>query len=80
MKQKLPRLDKSAISVGPLRNDGEEVRYWLSVDPLERLRAVETNRRMVYGERRVTSRLQRFLEVVERSPSRMNKIRKERTK
>ena len=67
MKQKLPRLDKSAISVGRVRDDREEVLYWLSVDPLERLRAVETNRRMVYGERRVTSRLQRFLEVVERS-------------
>ena len=41
----------------------EEKRYWMSKSPLERIEAIEINRRMIYGQDQVTSRLQRFLEV-----------------
>ena len=59
---RLPRLDKKTISIASLNDTEEEKRYWLSKDALERIEAIELNRRMVYGEDRVTSRLQRFLE------------------
>ena len=62
MNSKIPRLNKKAFSSGSLNDDSEEKKYWLSKKPLERLQAIEINRRMVYGENRVTSRLQRFLE------------------
>jgi hypothetical protein len=64
MKQ-LPRLNKKAISISSLYDIEEEKRFWLSKGPLERIEAIELNRRMVYGQDRVTSRLQRFLETSE---------------
>ena len=59
---RVPRLDKKAISIASLNDTEEEKSYWLSKNVLERIAAIELNRRMVYGEDRVTSRLQRFLE------------------
>ena len=64
----LPRLDKKTISIGSLNEKEEEKSYWLSKGALERIEAIELNRRMVYGEDRVTSRLQRFLETSQLSP------------
>jgi hypothetical protein len=61
----LPRLNKDIIKVTSLDDIEEEKRYWLSKDPLERIEAVEINRRMVYGQDRTASRLQRFLEIAE---------------
>ncbi len=62
---KLPRLDKKKIEVTRLNDIEEEKRYWIAKTPIERIEAIEINRRMVYGQDRVTSRLQRFLEVAE---------------
>jgi len=62
----LPRLDKSAFSVVPLDRADDDLEYWLSKTPEERLSAVEVNRWLVYGYDRATSRLQRVLEVAER--------------
>ena len=62
MKSRIPKLDKQAFSVGSLYDDTEEKNYWLSMKPDERLQAIEINRLMVYGEDKITSRLQRFLE------------------
>ncbi len=64
---RLPRLDKKTISIAPLNDTEEEKRYWHSKGTLERIEAIELNRRMVYGEDRVTSRLQRFLEIAQLS-------------
>ena len=60
--KKLPRLNKNVISVTSLNDIDEEKKFWLSKGALERIEAIELNRRMVYGEDRITSRLQRFLE------------------
>ena len=60
--KKLPRLNKNVISVTTLNDIDEEKKFWLSKGALERIDAVELNRRMVYGEDRITSRFQRFLE------------------
>ena len=61
----LPRLDRSAFSVVSLEDSDNDLDYWLTRTPAERLAAIELNRRMVYGHDRATSRLQRIFEVAE---------------
>jgi hypothetical protein len=63
----IPRLDKKKVHVTSLDDIGEEREYWLSRSASERIEAIEINRRMVYGQDRVASRLQRFLEIAELS-------------
>jgi hypothetical protein len=64
---KLPSLDKRIVKVTSLDDTEEEKKYWISKTPVERIEAIEINRRMIYGENRVTSRLQRFFETSELS-------------
>lgn len=63
----IPRLDKRVVKVTSLDDIEEERKYWLSKSPSERIEAIEINRRMIYGQDRVASRLQRLLEVTELS-------------
>ena len=58
----LPRLNKKIISVSSLNDIEEEREFWRSKGVLERLKAIELQRRMVYGIDRTTSGLQRLLE------------------
>jgi len=64
---KLPSLNKKIVNVTSLDDIEEEKKYWLSKSPLERIEAIEINRRMIYGQDRVTSRLQRIFETSELS-------------
>jgi hypothetical protein len=64
---KLPSLNKQIMKVTSLNDIEEEKKYWISKSPLERIEAIEINRRMIYGRDRVTSRLQRFFETAELS-------------
>ena len=64
---KIPRLDKKVVKVTSLNDIEEERKYWFSKSPSERIEAIEINRRMIYGQDRVASRLQRFLEIAELS-------------
>jgi hypothetical protein len=64
---KLPSLNKKVVNVTPLDDIEGEKNYWISKTPLERIEAIEINRRMVYGQDRVTSRLQRLFETAELS-------------
>ena len=64
---KLPSLDKRIVKITSLDDIEEEKKYWISKTPVERIEAIEMNRRMVYGEDRITSRLQRFFEIAELS-------------
>ncbi|HOW51276.1 MAG TPA: hypothetical protein PLV42_04440 [bacterium] len=57
-------VDRTAFSVGDLTDNTEEKRYWLSRTPAERLEAIETNRRIVYGYLDTPPRLQMVLEIV----------------
>ena len=66
---RLPRLNKKFISVSSLNAIEEEKAFWASQGALERIAAIEVQRRMVYGQDRVTSRLQRLLEISELSRS-----------
>ena len=61
--ENITRLDKTALVVTSLDDIGEEKNYWASKTGMERLAAVELNRLLVYGEDRIASRLQRFIEV-----------------
>jgi hypothetical protein len=61
----VPRLDKKIVKVTSLHDIDEEKRYWMSKSPIDRIEAIEINRRMIYGQDRATSRLQRFFETAE---------------
>ena len=65
MVAKMPRLDKTQLTVSSLDEFTEEKQYWLSRGKADRLNAIEINRGLVYGTDRTTSRLQRFLETAE---------------
>jgi hypothetical protein len=58
----IPRFNKQILRVTSLNAIEEEKRYWMSKSPLERIEAIEINRRMIYGRDRVTSRLQKIYE------------------
>jgi hypothetical protein len=63
-----PRMNKKAVSIVSLEEaDNEEVEYWLSKTPYERLDALETLRQIFYGYDPATTRLQRVLEITERA-------------
>jgi hypothetical protein len=63
-----PRLDRTAFAVVSLEDaDNDEMEYWLSKTPYERLDALETLRQIFYGYDPATTRLQRVLEIIERA-------------
>jgi len=62
-----PRLDKTVFSLVSLEEaDDDEVEFWLSKTPYERLDALETLRQIFYGYDPITARLQRLFEIAER--------------
>jgi hypothetical protein len=64
---RIPRLDKTVMTVSSLHDESDDKQYWLSKTPYERLQAVEIMRQIVYGYGPSTTRLQRFFEVTHRS-------------
>lgn len=58
------KLNKKAIKVS-LLGENDEKDYWRSKTSTDRLRAVEINRRIVYGYVNSTPRFQRFFEVAQ---------------
>ena len=63
------KMDKSAFSVASLHDEPDEVAYWRSKTPSERLEAVELMRQVVYGYTPASAaRLQRVLELAELTP------------
>ena len=61
------KMDKTAFSVTTLSEKSNDKEYWLSKTPQERLQALEMMRQINYGYDPVTTRLQRVLEIVERT-------------
>jgi hypothetical protein len=59
------RLDRSAFDAVSLDGDSDELEYWLSKTPGQRMEALELVRQIVYGYDPATTRLQRVLEVAE---------------
>ena len=63
-----PHLDKTVFSIVSLEEaDDDEVKFWLSKTPYERLDALETLRQIFYGYDPNTTRLQRLFEIAERA-------------
>jgi len=63
-----PHLDKTVFSIVSLEEaDDDEVKFWLSKTPYERLDALETLRQIFYGYDPNTTRLQRLFEIAERT-------------
>jgi len=62
-----PKMQKTAFTVSSLFEKSDEKSYWLSKTPYERLEAVELMRRIIYGYDPSTTRLQRVLEITQRS-------------
>ena len=62
MKKTINRLDKKNIVKTSL-TENDEIAYWHSKTPEERLEGLEINRKLVYGYGNNPPRLQRFLEV-----------------
>jgi len=62
---KLPSLNKMIVDVTSLDDIEDDKKYWLSKSPAERIEAIEINRRMIYGQDRVASRLQSVFETAE---------------
>ena len=62
------KLDKTAFSVGSLDKEPDDLAYWLSKTPDERLAAMELMHQINYDYDPVTDRIPRVLEIVERTP------------
>lgn len=68
MNKEIFKIDRNAFSVVTQEEQEiEEKSYWQDKSTLERLKALETTRQMIYGYNPATTRLQRVLEVVTRS-------------
>jgi hypothetical protein len=63
-----PGIEKTAFSVASLDDAADVKEHWLTKTPQERLVAVEIMRQIIYGYDPATTRLQRVLAVIERSP------------
>jgi hypothetical protein len=59
------KVDRNALSVGSVLEPSDEMAYWLSRTPQERLQAAELMRQIVYGYDPATTRLQRVLEIAQ---------------
>ena len=59
------RMDKTHFSVAELGDESDDIAYWHSRTPEERLQAMEYMRQVLYGYDPDTTRLQRVLEFAE---------------
>jgi hypothetical protein len=66
---RMPQVDRSQVSIGRLSDPPDDLRFWLSTSPVERLEAIEISRLAVYGYDSTSSRLRRLLEVTQLSRS-----------
>lgn len=65
MKKDYFQFNRKSFSVITLQENDEEINYWLSKTPEERIIAVEFLRQLMYGYDPATERLQRVFETAE---------------
>ncbi|HSL89867.1 MAG TPA: hypothetical protein VK870_11225 [Ignavibacteriaceae bacterium] len=65
MNEDLFKLDKNSFSIISLMENENDVRYWLSKTPEERILAIEFLRQLIFGYDPSTERLQRVFETAE---------------
>ncbi len=68
------RMDKTIFSVASLNDESDEKAYWRDQLPVDRLRALELMRQVMYGYDPTTTRLQRILTVVKQTFATVQKI------
>ena len=61
-REEMLKIDRNALAVTPL-DESDELNYWLSRPPAERLAALELLRQIAYGYEPDSLRLQRVFEV-----------------
>jgi hypothetical protein len=60
-------IDRRAIVISALHESTDEIAYWQTKTPLERLEALELMRQILYDYDPATSRLQKVLTITERA-------------
>ncbi len=60
---RVPRVDRSKVSIGRVSDAPDDLSYWLSKSASERLEAIEVSRIAIYGYDPTSTRLRRLLEV-----------------
>jgi hypothetical protein len=65
--QPLPEIDKTRIVISTITETSDEKDFWLTKTPQERWAAIETMRQIIYGYDPLTTRLQRVLEITQRT-------------
>jgi hypothetical protein len=60
------KLDRTKLSVVDFR-DSQDKEYWMKLSPEGRLQALQINRQAAYGKPNASGRLQRVLEIAERT-------------
>jgi hypothetical protein len=61
------KMDKNIFSVVTDFSEANDMEYWFSLSPLERLEAIELMRQIIYGYDPSSDRLQRVFTVVKHS-------------
>jgi len=67
IKKDFPGVQRTAFSAGSIFDKSDDKSYWLSKTPAERMQAVELMRQIIYGYDPSTTRLQRVLEITQRT-------------
>ena len=62
-------IERDKISIGSVTDDYDDLSYWLSKSPEERIEGVEFLRRQFYSYGEAEQEFRRFLEVTEREES-----------
>ena len=65
MKKDFLKVDRNSFSVVSLDKNDDDIKYWLSKSPVERIHAVEFLRQLMYNYDPSTERLQRVFETAE---------------
>ena len=65
MKKDTFQFDKNSFSVISLQDNRDDVEFWLSKTPNERILVIEFLRQLMYGYDPATERLQRVFETAE---------------
>ena len=60
-------VDKKTIVISSLDDPTDEIIYWSTKSPIERLAAIELMRQIIYGYDPASTRLQRVLTITERT-------------
>ena len=65
--QNLLKIDKATVTISSLNSPTDEINYWSTKTPAERMAAIELMRQIIYGYDPASTRLQRVLTITQRT-------------